>query len=132
MAEVKIDGAAITAMLNSTDGPVARKMIVLGEQVKAKTVASLKAGFVRDFLGPRIVKRFVPGPGGIGVQVGADKVRTQPHDIRGNPKLAFNWPPPNGPGGLVVFASVHHPGSDFSAYLQRQLDKARDSMKGQI
>lgn len=132
MAEFVIDGAAVAAMMRDPGGPVGRKMIVIGEAVRVRTVASLKDGFVREWLGPRVVKRFVTNGDGVGVQVGSDKVKTNEHRIplEGNgPPLAFDWPKA---GGLVFFANVKHPGSDFSNYLQKQLAAAVDSIKGTI
>jgi hypothetical protein len=46
---------------------------------------------------------------------------TRPHEIKGNPLLAFFWPKV---GKFVVFHSVQHPGTKANPFLVRALRKA--------
>lgn len=117
----------ITDALLAPDGPVVRQMLVMGEAIKVGTVAKLKAGFPRDFLGPYIVKRVVAGPK---VQVGSTRTQTKPHVIQGNPLLVFHWGPPKGPGKVVYFRKVNHPGSNMGPYLAKKLLEAMHEVRG--
>lgn len=117
--KIVIEPAAIADFIRSPNGPVFRGMLVLGDRVRVATVASLNPGFPRNFLGPRVVVRTDLTPGGPRVLVGADKVRTRPHRIQGNPVLVFKK------GGRTIFARhVNHPGSDFTRYLREKLTAA--------
>lgn len=118
MAMVTVDEAAIKAWLVEPDGPVARHMMVAGEAVKQATLGKLTS-YPRVFLGPQLVKRLQMFPDGPHVFVGAANTKTKPHVIRGNPTLAFKWKRV-GPG-MFFFASVNHPGSDFTKYLTERL-----------
>ena len=118
MSRVVISDQMVQAFIRLPDGPVARRLAVIGEAVKVKTVGSLKEGFVRDFLGPTIVKRTVMTEAGPVVQVGSEHTKTQPHIIRGNPLLVFHWPKV---GRVVYFRKVNHPGSNFNRYLVEKL-----------
>lgn len=125
---VHIDPVKVAEFLRSPNGPVLRSMIVLGDKVKERAVASM-TGFPRDFLGPQIVKRVLVANGGPQVMVGAANPRTNPHVITGNPLLVFFW---EKAGRVVAFPSVNHPGSDFSQYLTTTLTNALTSVRGEI
>lgn len=126
---VNISGSACAAYMRAPNGPLTRQMLVVGEAVKATTIASLKQGFPKDFLAPKIVKRIVPGPEGPIVRVGSDNTKTRPHAIEGNP-LAFKWPAMG--GGMFFFRHVNHPGSDLGPYLQTKLQAALALLRGRI
>lgn len=126
---VIINHEAVHSFMRLPDGPVARRMLVVGEAVRARTIKSLKPGFPRDFLGPTIVKRTVMTDHGPAVQVGSAHIKTRPHIIRGNPYLAFTS---RKTGKLVVTRMVHHPGSDFTNYLSKKLTDALDAVKGTL
>lgn len=148
---VKINGAASSEFVRTPDGPIGRYLMVIGEQVKTTTIASLSAhppgGWPRVFLGPTIVKRGMNSGDGYVVRVGTDKVKTKPHIIgdpgrpaNGKPLLRFKWPKgaaagaPGGPdaNGYFHFALVHHPGSDFTKYLSRKLAEATELVIGRL
>lgn len=124
--KIVLNTGQITDALLAPDGPVVRQMMVMGEAIKVATVAKLKPGFPRDFLGTYIVKRVVAGPK---VQVGSVRTQTRPHQIRGNP-LVFNWPKPRGPGRVVFLRSVNHPGSNMGPYLAKKLLEAMHEVRG--
>lgn len=134
--KIVLDTGQITDALLAPDGPVVRQMMVMGEAIKVATVAKLKPGFPRDFLGPYIVKRVVAGPK---VQVGSMRTQTKPHVIRGNPTLVFPWAKgdrlirfptgQHGPG-LYFFRKVNHPGSNMGPYLAKKLLEAMHEVRG--
>lgn len=126
---VNISQSAVSSYMQQANGPVARKMFVVGEAVKVATIASLKQGFPRDFLGPKIVKRTVNTADGPGIQVGAVDTKTKPHGIDGNP-LAFKWPAMG--AGMFFFRHVNHPGSELGPYLQKKLIEALETVRGRI
>ncbi len=126
---VKIAPGLVADFMRQTDGPVVRRFLVLGERVKETAKASLRAGFPRDFLGPLIVKRVVMASNGPHVLVGADKVKTQPHVIQGNPVLVFFWPKA---GQTMYLRYVNHPGSDFAEYLIRKLTESMSTLRGAL
>lgn len=129
---VDIDLTAIKAFMQDPNGPVARYMMVVGQAVKDATIAQLH-GFALTFLGPTIVKRLVMMADGPHVMVGTDRVKTEPHIIRGNPWLAFKWPNapmPQPKGGVFFFRQVNHPGSDFTRYITERLVVALNVIPG--
>ena len=113
--------------MRAPDGPITRHLMVIAEAVKVATIASLKPGFPKDWLGPQIVKRVVPGADGPSVLVGVANTKTKPHVIRGNPLLTFYWPKA---GRVMVLRSVNHPGSEMGPYLARKLTDALGAIKG--
>lgn len=115
------DPAGVAEVLRGPNGPVARHVIVVAEEVRQATIRSLTPGFPREFLGPTIVKRITPSGDGVHVQVGSAKVKTRPHPIEGNPLLVFDWPKA---GGVVYLRHVNHPGSNLGPYLARKLAEA--------
>src|ERR1051326_4232857 len=115
---VHVDPTSLAAFMRGPGGPVVRKLTVIGETLKLRTIASLKSGFPRDYLGPQIVKRISMTEQGPIVYVGAVNLKTKPHPIVGNPLLVFFWPKV---GKVVAFPRVNHPGSDFSRYLSIKL-----------
>lgn len=126
--EVILNMAAVREYMRTPDGPVMRRLMVVGDAVKVRTVASLKSGFPQDFLGPTIVKRTVMTADGPAVEVGSSKTKTDAHPIAGNPILAFKWPKQG--GGMFFFRSVNHPGSNFDKYLSSKLKAALAEISG--
>lgn len=127
MDDIIINQPAVQTYLRAPNGPVGRRLMVVGEAVRAATVASLKPGFPLDFLGPSIVKRMVATGDGPRVQVGSAHTMTQPHVIRGNPTLVFHWAKA---GRVVYFRKVNHPGSNFDHYLTEKLVAALAAVRG--
>lgn len=117
-----LNATAIGEFLRQSDGPVMRKMMEVGEAVKLATIQGLKEGFPRDFLSPWIVKRVQMMNDGPHVIVGTDHVKTAPHRIDGNPTLAFPWKKMG--TGMSFFRFVNHPGSDFTAYVEKTILEA--------
>lgn len=126
---VKIDSAAVARFMQDPNGPVLRKMLIVGEALKVRTAVSLKDGFPRDFLAPGIVKRVETTSEGPRVLVGSSHLRTRPHSMTGNPLLVFFWPKA---GKVVFFRHVNHLGSNFAAYLGDRLLAALLSLRGAI
>lgn len=126
-AIVNINPTALSEFMRGPGGPVVRKMTLIGESVKLRTIAGLKSGFPRDFLGPQIVKRVTMTEQGPWVIIGAVRLRTQPHPIVGNPLLVFYWPKV---GRVVAFRRVNHPGSNFGQYVSTKLLAALASIRG--
>lgn len=117
---INVDLQEVSEFLRDKNGPLFRHMNVVGDAIKAETVALMK-GFPRGFLGPRIVKRVLIEQDGPHVLVGSDLTKTRPHRIEGNPFLAFHW---KRVGRFMVVRSVNHPGSEFGPYLLARLDLA--------
>lgn len=132
------DGAALAALLRGPQGPVFRYLVERATvvQAAAKSYAPRRTGCLQD----SIVKRVEFGtPEGFVIRIVSDTTPcsptrtsyswwveegTQPHQIIGNPTLAFNWPNgPNGPG-LYFFKSVMHPGTAPTHFMKRALPLA--------
>lgn len=128
-SRVAISPAQVADFLRSPEGPVLRRFLVLGDRVKIRTIASLKEGFPRDFLGPTIVKRVVMASNGPHVIVGSERVRTKPHGIDGNPLLVFFW---QKTGRVMFLRHVNHPGSDFTEYLTKKLVESLETLRGAL
>lgn len=130
---VRIDPREVAQFLNSSDGPVFRHFVILGERVKeeAKRLVgvyepppegpqrSRRPGTLRD----SIVKRVVRGGAGFVIEVGSDDEialwhheGTVPHvivPVRAA-RLVF-W---SARAGRVVYATrVNHPGTQPNRYL---------------
>jgi hypothetical protein len=128
-ARVEINQATIREYIRTPDGPVARHFMIIGEAIKARTIASLKPGFPQDWLGPFIVKRMVMTDDGPMVSVGIERTKTKPHIIMGNPLLVFYWAKA---GKVVRFRHVHHPGSEMAPYVAKKLLEALETVGGDI
>ena len=126
-ARVVVDPAEVQRFVRNPDGPIARRMMIVAEAVRQETIASLKEGFVADYLGPTIVKRTAETDEGLRIVVGSEHTRTQPHVINGNPLLVFFSPKA---GRTLFVRSVNHPGSDFRNYLLERLSNALRVVKG--
>lgn len=133
MASFKVDVAAVNAFMASPDGPLMRRMLVIGDRVKAGAVARLKGGFPREFIGPQIVKRMdvvKSGPqAGPHVYIGASRLHTRPHPIEGNPLLFFFSKVHM---HLISVRHVNHRGSDFTEYARKILLAALAAERGKI
>lgn len=124
---VRMDRRAIERYMTNIDKPPMRRAMVVGERIKTAARAEIHSQFPREFLA--IVKR--PGRDSTSgyVDVGSPRTHTKPHDIVGNPLLAFHW---RKVGRFVVVRRVHHPGSDFVPFLRRILTKALAAQRGRI
>jgi hypothetical protein len=137
MAGEIVNRAALHDFLHDPNGPVAAEVERVGQQLRRLTIARLKVGFPRNWLGRRVVAIRTDGPEGPSMLVGSDDTKTSPHVI---PKggaaagrtLVFFWPAPKGPGKVVFFRSVNHPGSNFDKYLSRKLLEALAELKEAI
>lgn len=132
-SSIRVDEAIVLDFMRLPNGPVARHLMVVADVVKQRTVDSLKPGFPRDWLGPWVLKRTVQTERGIAVQVGSTHTHTKPHEIHGNPWLAFE----GRTGGMVYLDArkgqiVHHPGSNMAPYLEKKLREALDAVRGTI
>jgi hypothetical protein len=138
-SSIRVDEAILDEYIRAPDGPVARHLLVVADVVKRLTVDSLKPGFPQDWLGPWVLKRTVQTATGIAVQVGSSHTHTKPHEIHGNPWLAFESKGGGGYGaGTMVYLDarkgqiVHHPGSNMAPYLEKKLKEALDAVRGTI
>lgn len=130
-SQVHLNGQAIQRILESPDGPVARHLMVIGDEVKqeARTRVGVSSPAAREtraggsqHLRDTIVKRLVHGSGGLAIHVGSEEDHahlhhegTRPHTIEPVRARALRF---TGPGGTVIFAvRVQHPGTRPNRYL---------------
>lgn len=131
VVDVRLDAVAIERLLRSEDGPVARHLMTVGDEVKHRArgrvgvsdpaqrmTRSGGAQHLRD----AIVKRLVSDSRGFAVWVGAELDHahlhhegTDAHPIEPVRAKALRF---RGPGGMVIFATrVEHPGTRPNRYL---------------
>lgn len=57
---------------------------------------------------------------------------TRPHEIKGNPVLAFVWDKGPNPGSVNFFRYVNHPGTKAYAFMERSLGEMQSDIVSEI
>lgn len=116
---VRIDQGALDRVLNSPGGPVAKAVLESAIRVEnaAKRLCPVDEGRLRASITHTTPRLSITGPS---VQVYSDveyalfvHEGTSPHEITGNPLLAWN-----GDDGPAFARSVQHPGTKAQPYLR--------------